>query len=184
MEMDISWGHQGPISQTDYELIIQILKYSFCSSFNYDNPICSQMCICPDSSIVMICVNLWPDMVITFLVKATYVFYKFWLWALKNVCEMGTRAKGKETGTSLCHAISILTISNLYSSGKHVSPNVTDHHHWNLTFECLSGSVHIIERNWLWVCLMMYWYLMVLGYDDWLSWWWTGMFSLIGICIP
>ena len=51
---------------------------SFCSNYNYNNEIRTQICICHDSSAVMICVKLWPDCVIIFF-KENRNIYKIWI---------------------------------------------------------------------------------------------------------
>ena len=59
----------GPIS---HELNKKFL------SFNYDSndPSRSQICICHDSPAVIMCTKLWPDWIIVFQVKATWIFIR------------------------------------------------------------------------------------------------------------
>ena len=62
-----------------------LLKNSFWSDFCSDDAIRSQFCTCHDSSAVMSCVKLWPDIIIIFHIKASIkasIFTKSELWAI------------------------------------------------------------------------------------------------------
>ena len=62
-----------------------LLKNSFWSDFYSDDAIRSQFCTCHDSSAVMSCVKLWPDIIIVFHIKASIkasIFTKSELWAI------------------------------------------------------------------------------------------------------
>ena len=54
---------------------------SFCPDFDSNDRISSQFCTCHDSWAVMTCAKLWPDSIIIFQVKATWVLTRFGLWA-------------------------------------------------------------------------------------------------------
>ena len=51
----------NPISQTDYEPIIQILCNAFCSHFDNNHAIRPQFCSCHGSIAAMTYAKLWPD---------------------------------------------------------------------------------------------------------------------------
>ena len=76
------WG-LGFISQRVYVLIIQIFQSSCCFVMKSFISMRSQFCRCHDSWAVMACAKLWPDLIISFHVRATYIFTRFGLWAHK-----------------------------------------------------------------------------------------------------
>ena len=57
----------------------------FCYNFDFDKSIRSQICTCSDNWAVMICANLWPDLIIVFHVRATQIFKRFWLYELITI---------------------------------------------------------------------------------------------------
>ena len=75
------------ISQTVSGFTIEILWYLFNSIFSSNNPITSPFNRCQDSSAVMTCAKLWPDLIIIRHVKATLNFTKFGLWAHKPLLK-------------------------------------------------------------------------------------------------
>ena len=80
----MDWSHLEPISQRVYELIIQNLMKSTCSSYAKNNdPIKSQFCTCHDSQDVMTCAKLWLDWMMIIKMKAIWFFTRFQLWAHK-----------------------------------------------------------------------------------------------------
>ena len=83
----------GTISQSMYELIIEISKIALCSNLCSDDPFWSQICTCQDSSAVMACAKLGPDLIIIFHVR---VKYKIWVMSSSTLCELGS---GHVTGS-------------------------------------------------------------------------------------
>ena len=47
----------------------------------------SKFCTCHDSSAVMTCAKLWPDLIIIIIVKARIIFTRFQLWAHKTFAK-------------------------------------------------------------------------------------------------
>ena len=59
------------------------VKNSMCSYLDSVVSIRSQFCTCHDSSSVMACAKLWPDLVIIFHIRATHILIRFRLGAHK-----------------------------------------------------------------------------------------------------
>ena len=76
-------GRHSQISQTFMNSYSKSCQNSFCSRFKMIDLISSPLCTCHDSSAVVTCAKLWPDLVIIFHVISTCNFTRFELWAHK-----------------------------------------------------------------------------------------------------
>ena len=75
---------------------------SFCfNMFNFhsNKPIRSQICTCHDSSAVMACAKLWPDIINCLHVRARHIFTRFGLWAHKMLVKHVPGHKHGSRGT-------------------------------------------------------------------------------------
>ena len=78
----------GSISQTNYELTIQISVHMYYSYLKDDYQIRCQFCS-HSSSVVTKCAKLWPEWISRIHNKAKSMFSGFQLWTQKINCEMG-----------------------------------------------------------------------------------------------
>ena len=60
-----------------------LVKNSYRFKHHSYDPIRSQICTCPDSSAIVACAKLWPDLITIIKARATWNFMRFGLWALK-----------------------------------------------------------------------------------------------------
>ena len=60
---------------------------TFCSNFDFNDPIRSQICTCPHSSAVIGCAKLWHDMTSIFHVIATHIFCQIWILRLWTIMK-------------------------------------------------------------------------------------------------
>ena len=77
----------------------------FCSLIDSDYAIRSQICTCLDSSAVMTCANLWPDLVIIFRTRATCVFTISKLWVHDMFVKLYVEVISFLGDTSVCNLI-------------------------------------------------------------------------------
>ena len=66
---------------------LQLPQDSFSSNSYFDNSIRFQFCTCHDSSAVMACAKLWPDLIIKFHKRARQIFTRYGLWAHKPLVK-------------------------------------------------------------------------------------------------
>ena len=73
-----------PSSGTHFTKIYEFITQNyFCSVFHFNEAIRPQICTCHDSSAVMACAKLWPDLTIIFHTRARNIFKQFGSWAHK-----------------------------------------------------------------------------------------------------
>ena len=111
LRLPISWDqfHKGFISSW-----FKYCENFFCSSYDYNYQIWSQICTCHGSWAVVTCAKLWPDLIIIFQVKSMCSFSRFGLSVhkpyVKWVTGLSTQSNWHSTTKAIDQTLEVLVL--------------------------------------------------------------------------